>query len=548
MKKKASGISAQSMAKGFAVLSAASIAVKVLSLLFVPILRKLMGGSAGYQVYTSANQIYAFVYVIATAGLPVAISKTVTEFVSTGNRPAAQRSFRLARTFLAALGIVLTFLLIILAKPIARASGYEEAWLGIAVIAPNILICSVLSAYRGYLQGLKNMSPTAISQVVEQIVHLAVAIFTVLILRRKGLMWAVAGASFGTVAGSVTALAIVIYYYIKSGPLTDAAGAPAKGPYGLKEGDSAGNMADYPTGYYLKLLARYSIPITLSSAIQYGGTIIDVFIVKSRLIKSGLSESEAAAMHGDLSCARQLINVPTALVTALCVSVLPIIAGLYAERKTAEAKQKAQESFRLCFLAAMPCSVALMAFAYQIYGVLDFDRPLIMTTMAMSVVLMGIVHLQSSIMQSVNLLYQSTIFVGIGVLLKALFNYILIGIPGLNIYGAVISTYISYLVPLVMNAISLRKRKAISINLFSPLLRPTIASAAMLVPSIPLYYIVRKLLGFAGAYFSNLAAFGLAAIVCVIVYFVVMRATGGIVKEDVESISPRLARKLKFRN
>ena len=538
MRKKTTGITAQSMAKGFAVLSAASIAVKVLSLLFVPVIRKLMGGSAGYQVYTSANQIYAFVYVIATAGLPVAISKTVTEFMSVGNSAAARRSFRLARTVLAAIGVVLTAVLLLLAKPIARASGYSEAWLGIAVIAPNILICSVLSAYRGYLQGLKNMTPTARSQIVEQIVHLLVAIVAVLVLRGKGLAWAVAGASFGTVAGSVAALAIVIYYYARSAAPGDNAPPRAESL----------PQPDYDTKYYLRLLAKYSIPITLSAAIQYGGTIIDVFIVKSRLIHAGFSENEAAAMHGDLSAARQLINVPTALVTALCVSVLPIIAGLYAERRIAEAKQKAQDSFRLCFLAAVPCSIALMVFAVQIYGVLDFDRPFIMTAMALSVLFMGIVHLQSSIMQSVNLLYQSTFFVGIGVLLKALLNYILIGIPGLNIYGAVISTYASYLVPMVMNAFALRKIKGISIRLMDPMVRPVIASTAMLLPSFPAYFLLRRLLRFTGAYVSNLIAFGIAALIAVAVYFVVLRFIGGLKKEDVESISPRLARKLKLKD
>ncbi len=542
MKKKAGGITAQSMAKGFAVLSAASIGVKILSLLFVPVIRKLMGGSAGYQVYTSANQIYAFVYVIATAGLPVAISKTVTEFMSMDNPSAARRSFRLARTVLASMGIVLTAVLILLAKPIARASGYSEAWLGIAVIAPNILICSVLSAYRGYLQGLKNMTPTATSQIVEQIVHLLVAIVAVFILRGRGLAWAVAGASFGTVAGSVAALAIVIYYYMRSTlPQADAADIPDPSRAGTP-------AADYSTGYYLRLLAKYSIPITLSAAIQYGGTIIDVFIVKSRLLHAGLAENEAAAMHGDLSAARQLINVPAALVTALCVSVLPIIAGLYAERRVAEAKQKAQDSFRLCFLAAVPCSIALMVFAVPIYGVLDFDRPFIMTAMAMSVLFMGIVHLQSSIMQSVNLLYQSTFFVGIGVVLKALLNYILIGIPALNIYGAVISTYVSYLVPMVMNALSLSRVKGISIRLLDPMVRPVVASTAMLIPSFPAYYLLRRVLRFTGAYVSNLIAFGIAALIAVAVYFVVLRSIGGLKKEDVESISPRLARKLKLKD
>ncbi len=525
-------LSSQSMARGFAVLSAASILVKILSLLFVPVIMKLMGGSGGYQVYTSANQIYAFVYVIATAGLPVAISKTVTEFISTGEPGSATRSFRLARTVLAATGLLLTVLLVLLARPIARASGYEEAWLGIAVIAPNILICSVLSAYRGYLQGLKNMTPTAVSQVLEQIVHLVVAIAAVLALRGRGLVWAVAGASFGTVAGSVAALAVVVFFYRKA-PRPEAVAGRNSG-------------VSRSTGEYLKLLARYSIPITLSSAIQYGGTIIDVFVVKSRLLSAGLSESEAAAVHGDLSAARQLINVPTALVTALCVSMLPVIAGLYAERKIKEAKRKADESFRLCFIVAVPCTIALMVYSFQIYRLLDFNNPLIMTAMAASVIFMGIVHLQSSIMQSVNLLYQSTVFVAVGVILKAVFNYVLIGIPSLNIYGAIISTYISYLVPLAMNALALRKLKGISIMLVKPLIKPVIAGALMLVPSFPIYYLLLRMLRFAGPYASNLIAFIVCAAVCVAVYFAVMRIIGGIRKEDVESISPGLARKLRL--
>ncbi|MBO4327578.1 MAG: oligosaccharide flippase family protein [Clostridia bacterium] len=533
MHKGRSGISAQTMARGFAILSVASIAVKVLSLLFVPILRKLMGGSAGYQVYTSANQIYAFVYVIATAGLPVAISKSVTEFLSLGDRKSAGRSFRLSRTLLASMGILLTIVLILFSKMIARASGYEEAWLGIVVIAPNLLVCAILSAYRGYLQGLKNMTPTAVSQVIEQIVHLLVAIVAVLILRNKGLMWAVAGASFGTVAGSLTALAIVIYYYLKSGTPALAEGVEEK-------------HVNYPTSYYLKMIARYSIPITLSAAIQYGGTIIDVFIVKSRLIASGLSDYEAASMHGDLSCARQLINVPTALVTALCVSVLPVIAGLHAEGKKEEAEKKAQESFKLCFIAAVPCAVAMTVFASQIYGVLDFDMPLIMTTMALSVVFMGIVHLQSSIMQSVNLLYQSMIFVGVGVLLKAILNYILIGIPGLNIYGAVISTYVSYIVPMVLNAIVLIRRRAMKLDMFQPLLYPTIASTVMLIPSFPAYFLLHFILKFTDPYVSNLIAFGIAAVIAVVTYYITMRLTGGLTRSDLESISPKLARKLKL--
>jgi len=543
------GIGAQSMARGFAVLSVASIAVKVLSLLFVPVIRKLMGGSAGYQVYSSANQIYAFVYVIATAGLPVAISKTVTEFVSTGEPKSAVRSFKLARTVLAGLGLILSLLLLVLAKPIAAASGYNEAWLGIAVIAPNVFICSILSAYRGYMQGLKNMTPTAVSQVIEQIVHLLVAIVLVFVFRPKGIVWAVAGASFGTVAGSIAALLIVLYYYnrSKSGIFYEISGEGA-----LKNSSEAayGERAsrERSTKEYLKLLAMYSIPITLSAAIQYGGNLIDVFIVKGRLIRSGLSEFAAASLHGDLSAARQLINVPTALVTALCVSVLPVIAGLYAQKRREDVTERASYSMKLCFIVAVPCSVALAVFAGPVYGVLDFDTPLIMTTMAASILFLGIVHLQSSIMQSVNLLYQATWFIGLGVVVKAVLNYILIGIPGLNIYGAVISTYVSYIVPMLLNDMVLRRKRGIRINYFMLLLRPVAASAAMLIPSYPLYMLLYAVLFrlFKGYYIANLIAFAIAAVVAVVVYLVVLKASKGLTKEDAEAVSPKLARILRF--
>ena len=182
----------QSIGKGFVVLSAANIAVKVVSLLFVPFLNKILGGEAGYSVYYSANQVFAFVYVLTTAGLPVAISKLVTELTSTGNRKQAKQAFRMARTLMVLLGIVLSVIMAIFAKPIARYMNNEDSWMGILTLAPTVLICSLLSAYRGYLQGMKNMTPTAVSQVVEQIVHVAVSVVLVLGLRSRGIVWAVA--------------------------------------------------------------------------------------------------------------------------------------------------------------------------------------------------------------------------------------------------------------------------------------------------------------------------------------------------------------------
>ncbi len=530
------GIKEQSMAKGFAVLSVASILVKILSLFFIPVIRSLMGGSAGYQVYYSAYQVFAFVYVLATAGLPVAISKVVTELMTGTDHRQSKRAFRIARFAMLLLGSVLTLVLLIFAKPIAAATGYEDAWLGIAVIAPNVLLCSVLSAYRGYLQGLKNMTPTAISQVAEQCVHLLVSIVAVLLLRNKGVVWMVAGASIGTLAGSVIAL-LVVYYYYRMQCNADK----------FRTVISSGENRKEERSQYIRLLVAYSVPITLSAAIQYGGNLIDVFIVKGRLLSAGIQEGLAETLHGDLSAARQLINVPSSLVTALCVSVLPIIAGLYAQKKKKAAATRAEYAFKLCFIVSVPCTVAMCVFAKPIYQLLGFGGHYQMLMyMSFSVLLMGVVHLQSSIMQSVNLLYVSAAFMGVSVIVKAIFNYLLIGIPGLNIYGAVLSTYISYLVPILLNNQMMIRKRGLKVRIFSTLAPSILGSAVMLVPSVPCYILLTKLMG--ASYFANLLAFVVAAALAIVTYFVVMVKIGGIYKEDIDSISPKISKLLGFKD
>ncbi len=526
----------QSIGKGFVILSAANIIVKILSLLFIPFLNRILGGEAGYSVYYSANQVFAFVYVLTTAGLPVAISKLVTELTSTGNRKQAFQSFKIARTIMVIIGFVLAAFMIAFAKPIARAMNNEDSWMGILVLAPTVMICSLLSAYRGYLQGMKNMTPTAISQVAEQIVHVVVSIVMVLVLRSRGIIWAVAGASVGTAVGALVALIIVIKYYRQY-------------------------ENDYKTSSYIdseKILSRnrilalifhYSIPITISSGIQYGGNMIDTSIMRGRLEVAGLSEYVSQTLHGMMGVTRQLLNVPTALVTSLCISLLPVIAGLYAQRKYQETQEKANYAFKLCYIVAVPMAVAMCVFSKPLYVMLGLgDGSRLLSTMSFSVILLGIVHLQSSVMQSVNQLYRSTFFMAIGILTKAVLNYVLIAIPALNIYGAVIATYASYIIPLVFNHISLKRKKNIKISLFKSFLLPATCSILMLVGAVPVYLGAHLLFDlFLNSYLADTVSLILAAITGVILYVITMRKTGGMTSEDLDLILPaKVRRKLKL--
>ncbi len=523
------------MGKGFVVLSAANIAVKLISLLFIPFLNKILGGEAGYSIYYSANQVFAFVYVLTTAGLPVAISKIVTELTSTGTRKQAQQAFNMARSLMVAIGIALSVIMAVFAKPIARYMNNEESWMGILTLAPTVLICSLLSAYRGYLQGMKNMTPTAVSQVAEQIVHVFVSIVLVLGLRSKGIVWAVAGASAGTAVGAAAALLIVIKYnneYKKDMRI-------------LHAGEGERPAARLTNKEILRRIIHYSLPITINSGIQYGGNMIDVSIMKGRLMSAGLSEYESRRLHGMMGVTRQLLNVPTALITSLCVSLLPVIAGLYAQKKYTETRDRANYAFRLCYIVAVPISIAMCVYAEPIYVMLGLGSgSRLLSYMSFSVLFMGAVHLQSSVMQSVNELYSATVFMGIGVAIKAALNYVLIAIPSLNIYGAVIATYISYIVPLALNHYCLVKKRGLHIKLFETAALPAICGGIMLAGSMPVYMIMNFILGkISGNYITESVSLIFAAIAGVLSYLYSMKKTGGMEDEDFDLILPAGLRK-----
>lgn len=529
----------QSMGRGFVILSAANIAVKLISLLFIPFLNKILGGEAGYSVYYSANQVFAFVYVLTTAGLPVAISKLVTELTSTGNRKQAQQAFSMARSLMVALGILLSIIMAVFAKPIARYMNNEESWMGVLTLAPTVLICSLLSAYRGYLQGMKNMTPTAVSQVAEQIVHVFVSIVLVLGLRSKGIVWAVAGASIGTAAGAFVALLIVVRYHTEY----------KKDMRVLHAGEGQSSQMKLTNKALLRKIIYYSLPITINSGIQYGGNMIDVSIMKGRLMSAGLSEYESRRLHGMMGVTRQLLNVPTALITSLCVSLLPVIAGLYAQKKYEQTRERANYAFKLCYIVAVPISIAMCVYAEPIYVMLGLGSGAkLLSYMSFSILLMGAVHLQSSVMQSVNELFSATIYMGVGVAIKALLNYVLIAIPVLNIYGAVIATYISYIIPLVLNHMCLVKKRGLKIKVLDTAVLPAICGGIMLAGSIPVYLIMNFLLGkLFGTYITESGALIFAAVAGVIVYFYSMKKTGGMDSEDFALILPaKIRQKLKL--
>lgn len=531
---------AQTIGAGFVILSVANILVKVMSLVFVPLIRGLLGGDAGYSVYNSAYSVYAFVYVIATAGFPVAVSKLVSEFTGVQRTGEAMRSFRLARNLLVVLGAILTVLVMIFARPIAAWMNNPDSWGGILCLAPTLFICSLLSAYRGYFQGRKNMRPTAVSQIAEQFVHVAVSVVLVFALRSKGIVWAVAGASVGTAVGAAAALLIVVYKFRAEKSLI------RQTILAEQEMQQKNPARPLDTASLLKRIFYYSLPITLSSGVQYGGDLLDSKMIRGGLMAAGFSEHGAQSLHGAYMAMRQLINVPSALATALCISVLPVIAGAYARKDRKSVSQNAAYGFKLCYMAAVPISFAMVLFGRPIYRLLGYgENYFLLMLSALSVLLLCTMHLQSSILQGVNRMLTSSVFLCISVAVKAVLNAVLIRIPSVHIFGAVLSTYVAYAIPVFLNGRAIRKA-GIRIPVLRCLMPPVAASTVTVLSSYILYSLLNAVFGrLITGYFGTLITFLPAVVFAVLVYYFSMRKMGALRDSDIAQISPALLRLLK---
>ena len=274
---------------------------------------------------------------------------------------------------------------------------------------------------------------------------------------------------------------------------------------------------------------------------------IDASILLGRMEAGGLSQQLSRALYGDLASVRQLLNVPTSIISAMCVSILPTLAALHALHENKEKSIKANEGYKLCYMIAVPMTVGFAVFAQAVFTLLGYGENYdLLMALSFSVILQGTVHLQSSILQSINKLFTSTLFLLTGAVTKLILSYTLAAIPALNVYGAVISTYASFLVPFLLNQFVLNKREKMGLSVVQNLWRPCLASIFMVVVGFPVYNGLHALLNKmlpTRTYITTLISFAIVVVICVVVYFYVLMKIGGLTENDMKEISPALARK-----
>lgn len=493
----------KSIIGGMTVLGIAGIICKLVGVLFsIPLTYVI--GAQGQGIYSAVFPTYNLLLTVSSAGLPVAVSRMVSSSLAKDNPKRAKQAFRVALAILTALGCLATILILAGSNALAARVDQPDSRAGFLAIAPCVAIVCMMSAFRGFMQGQQNMVPTAISQLIEQVGKVFLALPMAYVGNRwGGAAYGAAGALLGTtiVEGVALLYMIILYFRRKS------------------RFDQIEQLCEdaLPTNAQLaKQLLVIAIPITIGACIVPLSQFIDSAMLVNRCIVSGLERTDAVSIYGIFSgMVIRLINIPTALSLAVSMSLVPAISSAWAVKDEASVQRQTNLGLRFAFLIGLPCSIGMSVLSEEIFRFF-YDGALsaahiqtggsLLMVSSLTVVLFTVVQATTSILQGVGKQRIPMYTLVAGVACKIVLNYVLVGIPGINIHGAPISSLVCYTVSLVPNLYFVMKYTHLRFQWKDWLLRPGLATAAMgvvvflmtkLLPSSRLVTIVEIALGIA---------------------------------------------------
>ena len=590
----------QNFIKSAAILASASIFVKFIGAIYkIPLFQENVLGDVGIGSFQVTYGIYTLILTVATAGIPVALSRLIASAATRGDTALVKRYFSVALPAFSAIGIVAMLVMLLFADPIAGMMNNSLAAPGIRVLAPAVFFVCIISVYRGYTQGFENMIPTAISQIVEVLCKAAFGIAIALWMSGQlfETQYVSAGAIVGVTIGLGLCIPLLIRYKVKHDKLylpsnaavagdaagTDtaavgtAAGTVLTGTIGINSSDissaapdgvaasgtvsndaaaaitqvSDTSSASVPNDIsaqsgnlrVLLQLLKVSIPITIGASFMTLMTVIDSSVVLGRL-QSGLAitEKAASALYGIYTKGLTLYNLPSALVVPISVSIVPAIAAAIARGSKDDASGIMQSAVKLVNLLAMPASAGLIVLSGPILIALYNDAR---DTAAIVLMLLGaasfFVCLQSitmAILQANGHERFAMIAVPIGGAVQITLDYFLVANPSIGIIGSPIGTLVCFIVITTLNICRIFAKVPERPKFAVAFLKPFACTAVMAVVAFVGYkasYLLTSAL-FGSERMGVTAALVVAIALALITYLIMIIATHTITSDDIKLV------------
>ncbi len=476
---------------GVLLLAFSNMLVKATGLLFKIPLTHLLG-EIGMGYFNAAYTIYAWFYMLTTAGLSVAVSMLVSESRARANIKQIKIIVRTVLVLFFAIGLVGTLMMVFGAKWLAEAISVPEASICIMAIAPSLFFSCMSSALRGYFQGYQIMLPTAVSQLMEALgklfIGIAIAKYTLSLgmTVEEVAAYALLGIAIGVAAGFLfLCLSKFIFNENKY-----------NGEYSRLDGDE---LEVLPSRKVAARLISIALPITISSSVMSLTSIFDTLFMTNGLMKFGLTNAEAVKVYGNYtSLAVPMFNLPPVLIYSITYSVVPMISAAFARHEADAARGYMRSSLKMTSLIALPCSVGLGVLSYPILSMF-FSREMVengagmLSALSVSIYFVCMLAMTNALLQASSHEKLPIISMASGALVKLAGSLILI--PLFGKYGTPISTFLCYLTIVAINMVFVAQKLGVVPSVADVYLKPAAAGALCGVTAMLSYHLLSGIIG-----------------------------------------------------
>lgn len=477
------------------ILAAAGIIVRLIGLLYkVPMTRIL--GTEGIGYYNTAYEIYNIGLILSSYSLPLAISKLIAARRIRGRYQDARRVYLCGMAFGITVGTAMTAILLFgsswITETIFKSPGSA---LPLAVMAPTVLVFSVMGIIRGYFQGFGNMIPTSVSQIIEQVIHAAVSIVASYLFIRwfadaaSPASYGAAGGTLGTLTGALAALIFLSAMMLRH----------RKSQAELYRRPQSVSTESWKSVFWALLVTL--TPIILSQFVYQLSGSVDNSMFGQIMSARGLTEKERMSLLGIYGGEyRLLTNVPVAIASSLGTSMIPSIVASKTQRDFPAVQKKIRLTVKFNMLIAIPCAVGMGVLAGPIMRLIFGDNSALarnlLTLGAPAVIFFSLSTVTNAVLQGIDLMRKSVTHSAISLALHVILVYVLLQHFNMGVYGLVIGNVTFALAVCILNWLAIGKALKYRQEIRTTFLLPLVSSAVMGAFALAVYRLVTSITGY----------------------------------------------------
>lgn len=505
----------------------AAMISKIIGLLYKSPLSSIMG-SVGMGYMSLAQNAYMILLMIASFSIPQAVSKLISERIELRDYKNAQKIFRGAMIYAVIVGGAAA-LFCFLGADLIIPSNQANAKLALQILAPTIFMSGIVGVLRGYFQAYRNMMPTSISQILEQIFNAAASILAAWLLVKYFAdeteesigKWGAAGSTIGTTVGVVIALLFMLFVYAMN----------RKRISRRISRDRA--HREEPYSEIFRLIILIVSPIILSSFIYNVNGYLNGVLFSEVLGRQGKNAEVLSGLYAEYATYfMTIINIPLTLSSAAPTSMIPEVAASYVTGNKRETRRRINQTLQMSMFISIPCAVGLAVLGHPIVSLLyrstDGTAGILLMLGSFTIILNGISNTSNAVLQAIGKPKIPMITAAVALVVDVAAVLGMLFFTDLGVYSLLIAMVIYSVVICVLNDLAVKKY----LNYRNPwkkaYLYPLVASIPMGGAAAGVYY------GLYALFPSNFICLAVSIMLAAMVFFIVYLAVSRPSRKDLQ--------------